>query len=94
LKPWHCGSSIVSQSYQTHRRSKILIVGELINSISFETECFNALLPIVAGADLKVIALCMSDSGVPETVDDRIAIADKLINVLLQNNVPKYGSAA
>ena len=29
----------------------------------------------------------MSDEGMPETVDDRLAIADKLINGLLQNNV-------
>jgi len=37
---------------------------------------------------MKVIALCMSDDGMPETADDRLAIADKLINGLLQKNVP------
>jgi 5-methyltetrahydrofolate--homocysteine methyltransferase len=30
----------------------------------------------------------MSDAGMPETADDRMAIADKLINSLLQKNVP------
>ena len=60
----------------------------LINSISLEKERYDALLPIVAGTDLKVVALCMSDAGMPETVDDRMAIADKLINGLLQKNVP------
>jgi 5-methyltetrahydrofolate--homocysteine methyltransferase len=29
----------------------------------------------------------MSDEGMPETVDDRMKIADKLVNGLLQNNV-------
>lgn len=59
----------------------------MINSISLEKERYDALMPIVAGTDLKVVALCMSDEGMPETVDDRLAIADKLVNGLLQNNV-------
>ena len=60
----------------------------LINSISMEKDRYDALMPIVAGTDLKVVALCMSDKGMPETADDRMAIADKLINGLLQHNVP------
>lgn len=59
----------------------------MINSISLEKERYENLLPIIAGTDLKVIALCMSDDGMPRTVDDRLRIADKLINALLQNNV-------
>lgn len=59
----------------------------IINSISLEKDRYENLLPIVSGTDLKVIALCMSDEGMPETTDDRMAIADKLINSLLQNNV-------
>ncbi|UCF92663.1 MAG: methyltetrahydrofolate cobalamin methyltransferase [Desulfobacterales bacterium] len=59
----------------------------MINSISLEKERYDAILPIVAGADLKVVALCMSDEGMPKTVDDRMAIADKLVNGLLRNNV-------
>ena len=59
----------------------------MINSISLEKDRYNKLMPILAGTDLKVVALCMSDDGMPETVDDRMAIADKLVNGLLQNNV-------
>ncbi len=59
----------------------------MINSISLEKERCEALLPIVAGTGLKVIALCMSDAGMPKTIDDRMAIADKLIDLLLKNNV-------
>jgi 5-methyltetrahydrofolate corrinoid/iron sulfur protein methyltransferase len=59
----------------------------MINSISLEKERYENLMPIIAGTDMKVIALCMSDKGMPETVDDRIKIADKLVNGLLQNNV-------
>ena len=59
----------------------------MINSISLEKERYDKLLPLVAGTDLKVVALCMSDKGMPKTTDDRLAIADKLINGLLQKNV-------
>lgn len=59
----------------------------MINSISLEKERFDKLLPVVAGTDLKVVALCMSDDGMPETVEARLAIADKLINALVQNRV-------
>ena len=59
----------------------------MINSISLEKERHDNLMPIVAGTDMKVIALCMSDEGMPQTVDDRLKIAEKLVNGLVQNNV-------
>ncbi len=59
----------------------------MINSISLEKTRYDNLMPIIAGTDLKVIALCMSDDGMPETVDDRMRIADKLVNGLLRNHV-------
>lgn len=60
----------------------------MINSISLEKERYENLLPIVAGTDYKIIALCMSDEGMPQTVEDRLRIADKLVNGLVQNRVP------
>jgi 5-methyltetrahydrofolate--homocysteine methyltransferase len=59
----------------------------MINSISLEKERYDQLLPIVAGTNHKVVALCMSDDGMPETTEARLKIADKLINSLVQNNV-------
>lgn len=59
----------------------------MINSISLEKERYEKLMSIVAGTDMKIIALCMSDEGMPETVDARLKIADKLVNGLLQKNV-------
>ena len=59
----------------------------MINSISLEKDRYENLMPIIAGTDMKVIALCMSDEGMPETVEDRLKIADKLVNGLLQHNV-------
>jgi 5-methyltetrahydrofolate--homocysteine methyltransferase len=59
----------------------------MINSISLEKARYDGLLPIVAGSDMKVVALCVSDEGMPETEEQRTATADKLINGLVQNNV-------
>jgi cobalamin-dependent methionine synthase I len=59
----------------------------MINSISLEKDRYDHIMPIVAGTDFKVVALCMGNEGMPKTVDDRMAIADQLVNGLLQNNV-------
>jgi len=59
----------------------------MVNSISLEKDRFDNLLPIVAEHKCKVVALCMSDEGMPETADDRFAIAEKLVNILVQKNV-------
>ena len=42
---------------------------------------------MIAGTDLKVVALCMSDEGMPETADQRLKIAEKLVEGLTKNNV-------
>jgi 5-methyltetrahydrofolate--homocysteine methyltransferase len=60
----------------------------MINSISLEQARYDALMPVVAGTDLKVVALCMSDEGMPVTTEDRVRIADRLINDLVKNNIP------
>lgn len=60
----------------------------MINSISLEKERYDKLMPIIGGTDFKVVALCMSDEGMPETTDQRMAIADKLVNSLVKSNIP------
>ena len=60
----------------------------MINSISMEKERYDALMPVIAGTDYKVVALCMSDAGMPETADARMAIAEELVNNLVKNHIP------
>ncbi|MBW2031263.1 MAG: methyltetrahydrofolate cobalamin methyltransferase [Deltaproteobacteria bacterium] len=60
----------------------------MINSISLEKDRYEKLLPIISGTDFNVVALCMSDEGMPETTDDRLTIAEKLINGLVKSGVP------
>ncbi len=61
----------------------------IINSISLEKERYDNLLPIVTKNDCKVVALCMSDSGMPETAEDRFSIAEELVSSLVKKNVPE-----
>lgn len=57
----------------------------MVNSISLEKERFEAMIPFLKGKDCKVIALCMDDSGMPESSHDIIARAEKLVAEL--NNI-------
>src|SRR5665647_292967 len=59
----------------------------MINSISLEKDRLDAILPLIAGTPFKVVALCMNDEKMPETKEERLKIADVLINRLIQNNV-------
>lgn len=59
----------------------------MINSISLEKERYQALLPIVANNECKVIALCMSGEGMPETAGQRFDIAERLVNRLVKKGL-------
>ncbi len=56
----------------------------LVNSISLEAERLESLLEVVAGADCAVVALLMSDEGVPAGVEDRLARAETLASTLTE----------
>ncbi len=59
----------------------------IINSITLETERIDEYLPLVKEYNTSVIALCMDDSGMPETIDERVSIAEKLIERLTSEGV-------
>ncbi len=59
----------------------------VINSITAEKDRWEQILPIVQKHKARVIALCMDDSGMPESVEDRLRIADKLVRGLTKAGV-------
>jgi 5-methyltetrahydrofolate--homocysteine methyltransferase len=59
----------------------------MINSISLEKSRFDKLIGLLSGTDLKIIALCMSDDGMPESADKRFKIAGDLINKMVKHNI-------
>jgi 5-methyltetrahydrofolate--homocysteine methyltransferase len=72
---------VIEAALSTHRGTP------MINSISMEKNRRDALLPLVAGTDLKIVALCMSDSGMPRTAEDRVRTAQDLVSLLQKHNV-------
>ncbi|HEY5563033.1 MAG TPA: methyltetrahydrofolate cobalamin methyltransferase [Clostridiaceae bacterium] len=59
----------------------------IINSITCEKERYNAVLPLIKEYNTGVIALCMDDTGMPETSADRVFIAERLIDSLTKEGV-------
>lgn len=60
----------------------------IINSITYEKDRFDNILPLLTEYKTAVIALCMDDDGMPETIEKRVSIADKLIEELTKKDIP------
>ncbi len=60
----------------------------IINSVNGEEEKLNEILPLVKEYDSAVIALTMDEKGIPETAEDRLRIADKIIDRARQMGIP------
>ena len=54
----------------------------MINSITAEKERFDSIAPLLGEHEASIVALCMDDSGMPETIDERVRIAESLIEKL------------
>jgi len=66
-----------------------LHVGEpMINSISLEKDRLDALLPIVASQPCAVVALCMAETSMPTTTEERVEVGSELIDKLTSKGVP------
>ncbi len=60
----------------------------MINSISLEKKRFEEILPLIEKYKAKVVALCMTDKGMPKTADERFDVATELIEKLIKVGVP------
>ena len=60
----------------------------IINSISLETERFQALLPVVTSQPCRIVALCMAEMAMPTTVEDRVQVGAELIDRLTDAGIP------
>ncbi len=61
----------------------------LINSISLEQSRLDDFTALLAGSEHHVVALCMDDDGIPTTLDQRLANAERLVNHLEGKGIPK-----
>lgn len=58
----------------------------LINSVSLEKDRLDGVLPLVLEYQCSVIGLTLDDNGIPKTAEERIALSERLIKILNQNN--------
>jgi len=60
----------------------------MINSISLEEDRFQSLLPVITSQPCHVVALCMSQTSMPTTVEDRVKVGSELIKRLTVEGIP------
>jgi 5-methyltetrahydrofolate--homocysteine methyltransferase len=63
----------------------------ILNSISGEKEKWDQLFPLVTEKKCKTVVLLMDDHGIPKTIEERVGIAKKLYQNLVQAGIsPDY----
>ena len=60
----------------------------MINSISLEKDRFSPLLSVVTSQPCKVVALCMAQTSMPRTVEERVSVGSGLISKLTDEGIP------
>ena len=60
----------------------------LVNSVSGEEKRLETVLPLVKEYGAAVIGLTMDDTGIPKTPEERLAVAEKIINRAAQMGIP------
>jgi 5-methyltetrahydrofolate--homocysteine methyltransferase len=58
----------------------------MINSISMEKNRIEGVLPLVLEYNCPVIGLTVDDNGIPKTAEERIKIAERIVEILTKNN--------
>ena len=60
----------------------------LINSVNGEEKSLEAVLPLAKEYGAAVIGLCMDDNGIPGTPEERISVAEKIIEHAAKLGIP------
>jgi 5-methyltetrahydrofolate--homocysteine methyltransferase len=60
----------------------------LVNSVSGEEKKLDAVLPLVKERGAAVIGLTMDDNGIPKTAEERLAVAEKIIQRAAKLGIP------
>lgn len=61
----------------------------LINSVNGKTESLEAILPIAAKYGAAVIGLTLDEKGIPQTAEERLAIAERIVKRAADYGIPK-----
>ncbi|MBO8138530.1 MAG: homocysteine S-methyltransferase family protein, partial [Desulfotomaculum sp.] len=61
----------------------------LVNSVSGKKESLESILPLVKRFGACVLGLCLDESGIPKKAEDRLKIAEKIVNRAQQYGIPR-----
>ena len=59
----------------------------IINSITAETDRYQEIISLIQKYEAKVVALCMDNEGMPDTAEQRLNVAESLLNDLENDGV-------
>ena len=76
-------AAAIKKALEVNRNPKVII-----NSITDEPKRFIEILPLIVEYKTGIIALCMDETGMPETVNERLKIAESLVSKLTKEGVP------
>lgn len=62
----------------------------LINSVNGKSESMHAIFPLVKKYGGVVIGLLLDENGIPDTVDGRMAIAERIVSVAAEYGIGKH----
>ena len=60
----------------------------LVNSVSGEESRLNSVLPLVKDRGAAVIGLTMDDNGIPKSAEERVAVAEKILERAARLGIP------
>jgi 5-methyltetrahydrofolate--homocysteine methyltransferase len=61
----------------------------LVNSVSGEEKKLEMILPLVKDRGAAVIGLTMDDNGIPKTAEERLAVAEKILERAARLGIPR-----
>ena len=61
----------------------------IVNSVNGDEEKLKTILPIVHKYGAAVVGLTLDENGIPQTAEERVAIAERIINAAVEIGIPK-----
>ena len=61
----------------------------IINSVNGEEKSLSAILPLAKKYGACILGLTLDENGIPRTADERIKVADKIINRAIKEGIPR-----
>lgn len=61
----------------------------MLNSVNGKKESMESVFPLAKKYGAVVVCLCLDESGIPETVEGRLAVAEKIVRTAESYGIPK-----